>query len=105
MEPTASDVDDRSIGDLVGEATGELSLLLRKEVELAKLELKQEAKDAVDSAKFLGIGAFCGYMAVLLVSFAAAWALAEVMPGQAVACHAVAVRIDAADPSTARAGG
>jgi peptide/nickel transport system ATP-binding protein len=32
-------------------------------------------------------------------------ALAEVMPGQAVACHAVAVRIDAADPSTARAGG
>ena len=80
MEPTASDVDDRSIGDLVGEATGELSLLLRKEVELAKLELKQEAKDAADSAKFLGIGAFCGYMAVLLVSFAAAWALAEVMP-------------------------
>jgi peptide/nickel transport system ATP-binding protein len=32
-------------------------------------------------------------------------ALAEVMPGQAVACHAVMVRIDAANPTTADATG
>jgi peptide/nickel transport system ATP-binding protein len=32
-------------------------------------------------------------------------ALGEVEPGRAVACHAVAVRLDAADPSIARAPG
>jgi hypothetical protein len=80
MTTSVFDTDERSIGDLVGEATSELSLLLRKEVELAKLELKQEAKDATESAKYLGVGAFCGYLAALLLSFAAAWALAEVVP-------------------------
>ena len=77
---TYTTVDNRSIGDLVGEATSEVSQLFRKELELAKLELQQEAKDAVGSAKLLGIGAFCGYLAIVLLSFAAAWALAEIVP-------------------------
>ena len=72
--------DERSIGDLVGEATSELSLLVRKEVELAKLEMKEQAARATDSAKFLGIAAFCGYLVAVLLAFAAAWGLAEVMP-------------------------
>jgi hypothetical protein len=80
MSTPMHETDDRSIGDLVGEATSELSLLLRKEVELAKLEVKQEIRDGAESAKWLGIGAFCGYLAVLLLAFAASWALAEVMP-------------------------
>ena len=72
--------DERSIGDLVGEATSELSLLVRKEVELAKLEMKEQVARVTDSAKFLGIAAFGGYLAVVLLAFAVAWALAEVMP-------------------------
>ena len=72
--------DERSIGDLVGEATNELSLLVRKEVELAKLEMKEQVARVTDSAKFLGIAAFGGYLAVVLLAFAVAWALAEVMP-------------------------
>jgi hypothetical protein len=72
--------DERSIGALVGEATSELSLLVRKEVELAKLEMKEQGARAADSAKYLGIAAFCGYLAAVLLSFAAAWGLAEVMP-------------------------
>src|SRR5205823_4200213 len=71
--------NDRSIGTLLGDATNEVRLLVRKELELAKLELKGEATHVKDSAKFVGVGAFCGYLAVVLVSFAAGWGLAEVM--------------------------
>lgn len=71
--------DDRSLGTLVGEAADELSGLVRKEVELAKLELKEELTVATASSKYFGIGAFCGYLAAVLLSFAAAWGLAEVM--------------------------
>jgi uncharacterized membrane protein YqjE len=72
--------DGRSIGDLVGAATSELSLLVRKEVELAKLEMKEQGARAADSAKYLGIAAFCGYLTAVLLSVAAAWGLAEAVP-------------------------
>ena len=72
--------DDRSVGDLVGEAASEVTLLFRKEVELAKLEVQDQLSRATDSAKYLGTAALCGYFAVMLLSFAAAWGLAEVMP-------------------------
>jgi len=71
---------ERSIGSLVGEATSEAGALFRKEVELAKLELKEEIAVATESAKFFGVAGLGGFLAVLLVSFAAAWGLAEVMP-------------------------
>jgi hypothetical protein len=71
--------DERSIGKLVGEAAGEFSGLVRKEIELAKLEVREEVAVATASGKFLGIGALCAYLAVFMLSFAAAWGLAEVM--------------------------
>jgi len=40
-------VEGRSVGELLGEVTGDLSTLMHKEIELAKLEAKQ----AVDLAK------------------------------------------------------
>jgi hypothetical protein len=71
--------DDRSIGKLVGEAASEFSGLVRKEIELAKLEVREEVAIATASGKFFGIGALCAYLAVFMLSFAAAWGLAEVM--------------------------
>ena len=41
------DVEGRSVGELLGEVTGDLSSLMHKEIELAKLEAKQ----AVEMAK------------------------------------------------------
>ena len=41
------DVEGRSVGELLGEVTGDLSTLMHKEIELAKLEAKQ----AVEMAK------------------------------------------------------
>jgi uncharacterized membrane protein YqjE len=72
--------DDRSLGALLKDLTGEFQRLLRAEVELAKLETREELSRATDAAKHGAIAAGAAYFAVLLLSFAAAWALAEVMP-------------------------
>ncbi len=40
------DVDGASVGALIGEVTKDLSTLMRQELELAKAELKTEAKKA-----------------------------------------------------------
>jgi hypothetical protein len=68
-----------SIGELIGEISDDLSKLFRQEVELAKAEVKQEAAKAGKAAGMLGGAGFAGYMTVLLLSFAAVFALANVM--------------------------
>jgi uncharacterized membrane protein YqjE len=71
---------DQSIGQLLSEAAGDISELLRKEVELAKVELREEASKASKAGAKLGAAAVAGHFALLLASFALAWGLAEVMP-------------------------
>jgi uncharacterized membrane protein YqjE len=73
-------VDDRSVGSLVRDAASEVSLLLRKEVELARLEVHEEVVHAKATAARFGVTAFCSYLAAVLLSLAAAWGLAEVVP-------------------------
>jgi uncharacterized membrane protein YqjE len=74
------DAADRSLGDLIKELTGEFQHLARAEVELAKVEIREEVGDAKDAAVKFGIAGGTAVLAVLMLSFAAAWALAEVMP-------------------------
>lgn len=76
VEPRAP---DRSLGELIGEMTEHLSTIFRKEVELAKVELKEEAGRAGKGAGMLGGAAIAGYLTLLFLSFAAAWLLDEVM--------------------------
>ena len=73
------DVADRSVGDLIGEVTSDLTTLMRQELELAKAELKQEATTAGKAAGMLGAAGFAGYLAVLFLSIALWWALANGM--------------------------
>jgi hypothetical protein len=71
---------DHTLGDLLSRASGEAALLVRKEVELARVETKRELRDAgVAAGNFAG-AAVAGFIAALLLCFAAAWGLAEVMP-------------------------
>lgn len=71
---------DGSVKDLLSEASSQFSELMRKEVELAKTELKEQASKAGKAvAMFAGMG-LVGFMAFLLASFAAAWGLAEGVP-------------------------
>ena len=72
-------IAETSIGELIGNISNDLSQLFRQEVELAKAELKQEAGKAGRAAGSLGGAAFAGYLAVVLLSFALVFALANVM--------------------------
>jgi len=72
-------VAETSIGELIGNISDDLSQLFRQEVELAKAELKQEAAKAGKAAGMLGGAGFAGYLAVVLLSFAAVFGLANVM--------------------------
>jgi uncharacterized membrane protein YqjE len=71
---------DKSLGELVGDMTGELSTLMRKEVELAKVELKEEVGRAGKAGGMLGGGAVSAYFALLFASLALAWLLDSWMP-------------------------
>src|SRR3954447_1835532 len=66
------DVDEQSLGDLVASATRDLSLLVHKEMELAKTEIAAEVKRAGIGAGFLGGAGFIGVFALMFLSVAAA---------------------------------
>jgi Na+/melibiose symporter-like transporter len=72
--------DDRSVGQLLGDVTRELQALVRKELELARAETKEELQRAGAAGKRFGVAALAGYLAVVMLTFAAAWALTAVMP-------------------------
>ena len=78
-EPRPGPGGERSLGELFGTLTSDLSELMRSEMELARVELKEEATKAGKAAGLLGAGALAGYLALTLLAFAAAWGLAEVV--------------------------
>lgn len=72
--------DDRPLGELFSDMTKSLQTLVRKEVELAKVEVKDQASRAGKGAVlFVGAGVI-GFVALILLSFAAAWGVAEAIP-------------------------
>ena len=71
---------DKPLAELISQLTSDFSSLVTTHIELAKVEIKEEVTKAGKGAGLLGGGAFAGVMAVLLLSFAAAWGLAEVVP-------------------------
>jgi putative superfamily III holin-X len=71
---------DRSVGQLLGDVTRDLQQLMRKEFELAKAETKEELQKATAAGKGFGIAGLMGYLALVMLSFAAAWALTAIMP-------------------------
>jgi uncharacterized membrane protein YqjE len=71
---------DQSLGELFSKLSSDLSALLRDEVRLAKLETTESAKQAARAGGMLGAAMFAGYLAVVVLSFALAWGLAEVVP-------------------------
>ena len=73
-EPTGTG-DSRSLGDLLGEVSRDLSTLFRQEVELAKAELKESATRAGRGAGLMGGAGFAGHFAILFISLALWYAL------------------------------
>lgn len=71
------DVEGTSVGALIGEVTKDLSTLMRQELELAKVEMKAEAKKAGQGAGMFGAAGFAGYMVLMFLSIALWWALSH----------------------------
>jgi len=68
-----------SVGDLVGEVSRDMSQLVRQEMQLARAELRQDAKETGQAAGAFGGAGFAVYMVLLFGSIAAWWALTRVM--------------------------
>jgi hypothetical protein len=62
-----------TIGQLIANASRDLSSLVRSEIELAKSELKASAKAAGTGGGLFGSAAFLGLLAIILLSIAAAY--------------------------------
>ncbi len=73
-----------SLGELVSLAVKDVSQLIKWEIDLAKLELREDVKRLGISGAMLGAAGFVGCMVIVLVSFAAAYALMTAgLPGWA----------------------
>ena len=81
VPPTAAQAkaDTTSLGDLLGEVTRDMSTLMRQEVELAKVELKQSATRAGKGSGMLAGAGVAGHFVLLFLSLALWWALGTVM--------------------------
>lgn len=78
-DPTQPVEPDESLSSLLQRMTHDVSDLVSTQIQLAKVELKEDLGRAGKGAGMLGGGAFAGYLAVLLLSFALAFALDEIV--------------------------
>ena len=91
------DVTDQSVGDLLGRVTSDLSTLMRQEVELAKVEIKEEATKAGKASGTLVGAGLVGYLVLVFLSLAVMFGLDQVLPiGWAAVITAVLLGIVAA---------
>lgn len=72
-------VSGTSVGELISEVTKDLSVLMRQELELAKAEVKVEAKKAGQGAGMFGAAGLAGLMTVIFLSIALWWALSHLV--------------------------
>lgn len=76
----AMSTEERPLSELLSEVTGELGVLFRQEVELAKVETSEQVSRAVKAGAMLGAAGVVALLATMLLAWAAAWGLAEVIP-------------------------
>ena len=81
LPPTAAHekAENLPLGELLGDLTRDVSTLMRQEVELAKVELKESATKAGKGAGLLGGAAYAGHITVLFLSIALWWALGQLV--------------------------
>ena len=72
--------DDRSLGQIVGDLSNDLTTLVKQELELARTELKEEAAKAGKGAGMLGGAGVAGLLTLILASFALSYLLDNWMP-------------------------
>jgi hypothetical protein len=81
LPPTAAHAkaETSSLGELLGDVTRDMSTLMRQEVELAKVELKQSATRAGKGGGMLAGAGVAGHFVLIFLSVALWWALGGLM--------------------------
>ena len=77
---SSSPGDGRSLGEIVGDLTHDMTTLVKQELELAKTELKEEAGKAGKGAGLLGGAGVSGLLALIFLSGALAYLLDSWIP-------------------------
>jgi uncharacterized membrane protein YqjE len=77
--PTEPKRPEQSLGDLFKEMTSELSGLLRQEVELVKVETRDEVQRTAKAGASLGAGGVAALLAITFLSTALALLLAQAL--------------------------
>jgi uncharacterized membrane protein YqjE len=101
-QPSRTD-QEQSVGALVSQAIADVSELLRCELDLAKVELKEDVKRAGIAGAALGMAAFVGCLVLVLLCFAFAsglmslgiwgWASFLIVAGTCIVLAGLAVLI------------
>jgi hypothetical protein len=69
--------DERTLGQLVAEASQDLSELVRYEVALAKAEIKDDVARGAKAGGMFGVAGFLGLLAIITLVISAAYGLTE----------------------------
>jgi len=69
--------EERTLGQLVAEASQDLSELVRYEVALAKAEIKDDVSRGAKAGGLFGVAGFLGLLATITLVIAAAYGLTE----------------------------
>jgi uncharacterized membrane protein YqjE len=79
--PPASLEEERTLGDLFSDLSQKASLLVRQEVQLAKVEMKEKATEASKEVALIVVGIFLGNAALLSLAAALIVGLSHFMEG------------------------
>jgi hypothetical protein len=74
------EVEETSLGEIVGRLASDFSRLMRAEIALAKAEAKEEVKEAGKGAGMLAGAGYAGHLLVLFLSLALMFLLGAWMP-------------------------
>ena len=72
--------ETRSVGEIVGDISKDMSTLIKQEMDLAKSELKQEVAKIGKGAGMFGGAGLAGHFALFFLSFALVYLLDNWMP-------------------------
>jgi type IV secretory pathway TrbD component len=68
--------DERSLGDLFGELSQQTSTLVKKEIELARLEVTRSVTGMARNSAMIAVGGVIGYAGAIVVLIGLGWLLA-----------------------------
>lgn len=71
---------DRPLAEILGTLGRDVSELVQAQLDLAKLELREDARNAAKAGAMAAGAAAVGVAALLLLGMSAAWAIAEAWP-------------------------